>query len=463
MNKKKTNDEFLKELEEKGRFDIQPLEEYKGAKEKILCKCLQNEDHDDFYITPTHLLSGEGCPKCGWEKLSKIYVTPIEIYEQRLQEKGVPMKVVGEYNRLHKPVTLKCPEGHLWYVEQARQTYAKYNREGCPICNKLKNSIANRYPECVAFLKNKELAKVITIGAKEKVECICPDCGEEFELTVSQLINNKNKCPFCAVDTLSRPNRLLYEFLIENKENCQEIKTEKTFKWSKKYKFDGYFKKDGVEYLIEMHGKQHYEQMFNNDFELQKKRDKEKIELAEKNRFSLIIIECKVTEFDYIINNIKKSKLKDIFDLDNINWENLKIKCMTKISKQILDYYNQNKTISEISDIMDLRKGFVEKFLYKKAQSGEIVYNRILFEKIIHKKVKITKISTGEERLYNFLTEVKEDGEFIDTHLELGTMYKHLKGGYKNYKTKKYTELPNIYKGFKIEYSDILVKENNVM
>ena len=107
--------------------------------------------------------------------------------------------------------------------------------------------------------------------------------------------------------------------------------------------------------------------MFNNDFELQKKRDKEKIELAEKNRFSLIIIECKVTEFDYIINNIKKSKLKDIFDLDNINWENLKIKCMTKISKQILDYYNQNKTISEISDIMDLRKGFVEKFLYKKA------------------------------------------------------------------------------------------------
>ena len=65
--------------------------------------------------------------------------------------------------------------------------------------------------------------------------------------------------------------------------------------------------------------------------------------------------------------------------------------------------------------------------------------------------------------MYNFLTEVKEDGEFIDTHLELGNMYKHLKGGYKNYKTKKYTELPNIYKGFKIEYSDILVKENNVM
>ena len=107
--------------------------------------------------------------------------------------------------------------------------------------------------------------------------------------------------------------------------------------------------------------------MFNIDFELQKKRDKEKIELAEKNRLSLIIIECKVTEFDYIVNNIKKSKLKDIFDLDSINWENLKIKCMTKISKQILDYYNQNKTISEISDIMDLRKGFVEKFLYKKA------------------------------------------------------------------------------------------------
>ena len=69
MNKKKTNDEFLKELEEKGRFDIQPLEEYKGAKEKILCKCLQNEDHDNFHIAPTHLLSGEGCPKCGWEKL----------------------------------------------------------------------------------------------------------------------------------------------------------------------------------------------------------------------------------------------------------------------------------------------------------------------------------------------------------------------------------------------------------
>lgn len=64
MPRKKTNEEFLKKLEEKGRFDIKPLEEYKGAHEKILFECLRDKNHPNWYTEPANILSGSKCPHC---------------------------------------------------------------------------------------------------------------------------------------------------------------------------------------------------------------------------------------------------------------------------------------------------------------------------------------------------------------------------------------------------------------
>lgn len=60
-SKKKKNEKYLLELKEKNN-SILPLEEYNGASTKIKHKCKKCSYEWD--LTPSHALSGGGCPKC---------------------------------------------------------------------------------------------------------------------------------------------------------------------------------------------------------------------------------------------------------------------------------------------------------------------------------------------------------------------------------------------------------------
>ena len=62
MRKKKTHVEFIEEMKIINS-NIEFLDEYKSAKEKISCKC--KIDGYEWFATPSNLLRGKGCPKCG--------------------------------------------------------------------------------------------------------------------------------------------------------------------------------------------------------------------------------------------------------------------------------------------------------------------------------------------------------------------------------------------------------------
>ena len=62
MPRRKTHEEFIEEMKAINP-DIEILGEYIGAREKVLCRC--RIDGYEWEITPTHLLRGQGCPKCG--------------------------------------------------------------------------------------------------------------------------------------------------------------------------------------------------------------------------------------------------------------------------------------------------------------------------------------------------------------------------------------------------------------
>ncbi|MCE2265790.1 hypothetical protein GPX01_08475 [Streptococcus thermophilus] len=69
---KKTNEQFLSEIKtiNNGRYEI--LEEYKGAREKIKIRC--KSCNNVWFNSPTHLLSGQGCPYCaGKHKTSESF------------------------------------------------------------------------------------------------------------------------------------------------------------------------------------------------------------------------------------------------------------------------------------------------------------------------------------------------------------------------------------------------------
>jgi rubrerythrin len=60
--RKKTHEEFVREVEEKYPNKFTILEKYKGNKIKILVKC--NKCGYEWKITPNKLLQDRGCPKC---------------------------------------------------------------------------------------------------------------------------------------------------------------------------------------------------------------------------------------------------------------------------------------------------------------------------------------------------------------------------------------------------------------
>lgn len=66
------------------------------------------------------------------------------------------------------------------------------------------------------------------------------------------------KCNVCS-DTISYPNKIIRSFLRYYKNKVEEYDWEHSFPWSQNKIYDGYFKKNGQGYVVEMQGEQHYQ------------------------------------------------------------------------------------------------------------------------------------------------------------------------------------------------------------
>lgn len=77
---KKTNTQFISEIHEKNPY-IEPLEEYKNNKTKLLYRC--KKCGHEWRAKPNSILSGSGCPKCGIEKISTKIGNPVYCIETK--------------------------------------------------------------------------------------------------------------------------------------------------------------------------------------------------------------------------------------------------------------------------------------------------------------------------------------------------------------------------------------------
>ena len=94
MSRKKTHEEYVKELAEKNP-NVEVCEEYKGSNIKIMHHCLL---HDVYWlITPIGALNGNGCEKCRKEKFHKKYVKSTKQYVNELKKINKNLEVIGEY------------------------------------------------------------------------------------------------------------------------------------------------------------------------------------------------------------------------------------------------------------------------------------------------------------------------------------------------------------------------------
>lgn len=128
LSKTKTTDKYVKELEDKN-ISVIPLEDYKGAKTKIMHKCLK---HDvEWSAMPTNVLRGAGCPKCWVEKIRKQRAKTQDEYVKEVNKINPHIEVIGEYINAKTPIMHHCLKHNVYWSTMPESIL---NGSGCPTC-----------------------------------------------------------------------------------------------------------------------------------------------------------------------------------------------------------------------------------------------------------------------------------------------------------------------------------------
>lgn len=373
-----SNEDFLNKLLEKDRSDLIPLDTYVNANTPIRFQCVNQNCNHIWLTKPVNVLSGKGsCPECRRRELSESHKISKEEYERRLYKIRPNLSILGDFNGTKYPVDLICDKGHIWHVPKAQIAINPGgDNRGCPYCNHLlldkeENSLFVIRPDLLKYFKNPEEAKTISPRSMKKVELICPNCGHIKEMTVDNLSTKGFSCKYCKTDGISYPNKFL-RGLLKQLNTVWDI--EVSYDWSKKYKYDGMIEINDKKYLIEMQGLQHYKNTSFCNFEHQKKRDVEKRQLALNNNFVFIEIDCKISDFNYIRQNILQSELSQIIDFSVVNWNLVYEEIGSNYVKQASDLFNQGFKIIEISKKLNLNRHTIRKYLLDASAIGWCQY-----------------------------------------------------------------------------------------
>ena len=191
MPKKKTHEEFIKELK-----DIQPniniISKYINSSQKVKCNCLVC--NNIWEAKASHLLSGHGCPNCNKpkKKTHDMFVREVSLVNKDIE-------IIGEYVGSQVKVLCKCKiDGYEWYSRPDRLL----NGKGCPKCITLKTGIhfKRTNDEFVEELQKinaniKPLEQYVNSNTKILCKCLIDDY--EWKARPDQLLEGHG-CPKCS-------------------------------------------------------------------------------------------------------------------------------------------------------------------------------------------------------------------------------------------------------------------------
>ncbi len=199
MARKKTNEEFTKEVRELVEDEYVFLDKY--IKSSVKIRCIHNKCEHIWKITPNDFLSGYRCPKCAGniKKTNAQFI--VEIHDLV----GENYVFLDEYINAKTKIRCRhCVCGHEWNV--APSSFLGGSR--CPKCNtnKLMYEDIKHRVEVIGGTECKLLSKEYTgIDQKLKLQC---KCGEVFYATYSHIRRrNKTICNSCSAEEISKSTR----------------------------------------------------------------------------------------------------------------------------------------------------------------------------------------------------------------------------------------------------------------
>lgn len=286
----------------------------------------------------------------------------------------------------------KCLHGHTW-TANARNVL--WNHTKCPFCSgrlpiKGVNDLWTTHPELAKLLKNPEDGYNVSYGSGKKVWWICSNCGEELLKTVCNVVNKGLACNNCS-DMFSFPNRFMNNLL---RYIGIEFQPEYIIK-GRNYRYDFYI--SSLSCIIEMHGRQHYEEWARTNkllAEIQEN-DKNKYEWAIKNGIKkYIVIDSRNSNASFIKNNILNSELVQMVSLENVDWNVVAENSFKSVMHTIADLYTSGYKIPNIAEELRVSTSTVTKWLHKATDLGLCEY--IPDKGFLNDKRKVICVNTKE-------------------------------------------------------------------
>lgn len=396
---------IVKERLSKINDNIEILDdEYVNLHHKMKCRC--KIDGYEWFVHAGNLLhNNRGCPRC-----AKNERMTTEQALERLIESTIDIEFGEfEYKNQRTKIPCKCKiDGHEW-----NPIFNSLVRgSGCPVCvgktvMTKRNDVASSRPELLKYFKNQYDAESYTEGSNKKVDMVCPDCGSERVFPIAQLTAQGFSCKICG-DGISRNNKIMINMF---QQLGIELLTEYKIK-GYRYSYDGMFVANGKKYLLEMHGSQHYEYSGRGrQLEYEIENDKIKKQIATKNEYVYIDVDCNIFDYDYIVSNIKKS-IGDILDLSNVNWKecfDFSYKSLVVLACEIRANSNNEKTTGEIGREIGMTKSTISGYLKLGNKLGLCKYD----PKIDGHKVQLQNNKKSSQKLSKKVVQLTIDGSYI--------------------------------------------------
>ncbi len=308
--------------------------------------------------------------KC--EKLNKQYLFSYEKNDILIDSK----KIVKKSCSYLRVICLYCKKEYdIAYTSLYRNNLCKY------CCNSIENSFYYKFPNLELYDNDLNLvdSKILHSNSNKNFFIKCEKCGN-LSSNMHKLSNiNQHghySCKSCS-DGVSYPNKFMNNLLTMLNINYKAELTRKTFEWCENYRYDFYI--PSFKMIIEMDGDiGHGRDTDFIDGDLSIYIDNKKDELAKKNGFKVIRVNCRYISmsgrFEYIKAEIIKA-LSDIFDLKNVDWNLINEKSLESKMVKSWELWNKNISIPEISKELNISEGCVRRYLNEGNKIKKCIYD----------------------------------------------------------------------------------------
>ncbi|MDU3410160.1 hypothetical protein [Clostridium sp.] len=312
-------------------------------------------------------------------------------------------------NRKYKCLCNK--DGYVWNINKN----SLESNIGCPVCagQLVKtgiNDICSTDPWILDLGVDKNSASEVSKCSVKNVLCRCPYCKKEFYKSAQSIYANKSISCTCG-DGYSYPEKFLYSTLKQLNIPFFTQANKNILNWCGGFKYDFYIPSFNT--IIETHGLQHYKQTgFKKELSEIIKNDEIKKDKALNNNIkNYIVIDCRESKLNWIKNNILNSHLNNMFDLSQINWLKCEEFALGNLVKEVCDYWINKQEVestSDLSNIFDIERATVIKYLKKGNELGWCVYNPE--EEKLKASKKLNKANGKPIDVF------KPNGEYISTY-----------------------------------------------